>query len=174
LLLLSFSKHANIANNDEVFVYDPILTCSEKTILTKLNLKLFETNQEGHYLFEKDTTVYFLPHCPKQLLNNLLWSNWDNLDFVYIIGNSFKNLNLNFSANQLQSVKYIQQVSDVITETNIKNCFQYKDIFNNLSFHRFQLTKKLPPKSPAVPKYSEDLEFVQNHGINIEGLTLSD
>ena len=114
LLLLSFAKHANIAKNDEVFVYDPILTCSEKTILTKLNLRLFETNQEGHYLFEKDTTVYFLPHCPKQLLNNLLWSNWDNLDFVYIIGNSFKNLNLNFSANQLQSVKYIQQVSDVI------------------------------------------------------------
>lgn len=175
LLLLSFAKHANIANNDEVFVYDPILTCSEKTILTKLNLKLFETNQEGHYLFEKNTTVYFLPHCPKQLLNNLLWSNWDNLDFVYIIGNSFKNINLNFSANQLQSVKYIQQVSDVIKETNIKNSFQYKDIFNNLSFHRFELTKKLPPKSPTVPKYSEDLEFVQkNHGINIEGLTLSD
>ena len=29
LLLLSFAKHANIAKNDEVFVYDPILTCSE-------------------------------------------------------------------------------------------------------------------------------------------------
>ena len=57
-----------------------------------------------------------------------------------------------------------------ILETNIKNSFQYKDIFNNLSFHRFELTKKLPPKSPTVPKYSEDLEFVQNnHGINIEG-----
>ena len=135
LLLLSFAKHANIANNDEVFVYDPILTCSEKKILTKLNLKLFETNQEGHYLFEKNTTVYFLPHCPKQLLNNLLWSNWDNLDFVYIIGNSFKNINLNFSANQLQSVKYIQQVSDVIKGNRSLHCGVFSFLFQKKCYH---------------------------------------
>jgi len=170
LLFLAFSKHIK---NDNLFVFDPILTSSEKCILTKLNLKTFENNQEGHYLFEKSTTVYFLPHCPKQLLNNLLWSNWSNLDFVYIIGNSFKNLILNFSQNQLQSVKYIQQVSEIITESEIKNSFQYKDIFNNLSFHHFQLTNKLPPKSPEVPKYTEDLEFVQNHG-SIKGIEASD
>ena len=99
---------------EEVCIYDPILTDSEKIVLRKLNLKPLETNQEGHYLYEKSTTIYFLPHCPKQLVNNLLWSNWNNLDFVYIICNSLKSISLRFSKQQLESVKYIQQVSNIV------------------------------------------------------------
>ena len=109
---MGLAKH--VAEIGQVLVYDPILTRSENDILHKLNLETLKTNEEGLYLYKNSLTVYFLPHCPKQLLNNLLWNNWDNLDFVYIIGNSFKNIILNFSQHQLQTVKYIQQVSDII------------------------------------------------------------
>ena len=115
LLLLGLAKNVKEAEiTPEILVYDPILTPSESDILLKLNLKTLETNEEGFYLYENSLTVYFLPHCPKQLLNNLLWKNWDNPDFVYIIGNSFKNIILNFSQDQLQTVKYILQVADII------------------------------------------------------------
>jgi len=163
LLLLSLANSIDIPY-EEVCIYDPILTDSEKNILRKLNLQPLETNQEGHYLYEKSTTIYFLPHCPKQLVNNLLWSNWNNLDFVYIICNSLKSISLRFSKQQLESVKYIQQVSSIVKETDLKNSFRYKDIFNNLVFHQFDLTENLPPKSPFAPKYTEDLEFVQQNG----------
>ena len=51
-----------------------------------------------------------------------------------------------------------------IAETDLKNSFRYKDIFNNLAFHQFDLTENLPPKSPFSPEYTEDLEFVQQNG----------
>ena len=38
--------------------------------------------------------LFFLPHCPKQLSNNLLWSNWrpDKLRRLVVVGNSFKRI----------------------------------------------------------------------------------
>ena len=46
---------------EEVCIYDPILTDSEKNILRKLNLQPLETNHEGHYLYEKSKPIFFDP-----------------------------------------------------------------------------------------------------------------
>ena len=111
-----------------VQVFDPILTSSEKNILRRLNIEPLNSNQEGHYCFEQSKTVFFLPHCPKQLLNNLIWSNWSNLDFVLIIGNSIRNLVLNLSKKQLESVEYVKILSKYTSGKTIYNLTSFAQL----------------------------------------------
>ena len=68
-------------------------------------------NKEGCYLFPEDLTLFYLPHCPKQLLNNILWTNWEQLDQILIFGNSISGIVANLTQNQLESVIYIQRAS---------------------------------------------------------------
>jgi hypothetical protein len=35
--------------------------------------------------------VYFMPHCPHSLYCNVLWTNWEQLDRIMIIGNRYVN-----------------------------------------------------------------------------------
>lgn len=158
LFVLCLQKHFEI--HHQVLVFDPILTDSEKDILEGLNLCSRITNQEGHYQYP-ELTFYFLPHCPKQLLNNLLWSNWHQLHNLVIVGNSITNLVLNLTKTQLAEIHLIEASCQFLTEKPIKNSFQFKDIFNNLSLHCFQTTEeKLPEISLEKPKYSQDCEFI--------------
>lgn len=150
-------------------VFDPVLTKCEKEILTALGFETPEENLEGRYQVEEDQdkyTLFYLPHCPKQLTNNILWANWESLQNCVIIGNSFNSCVLNLSKRQLESVSYLRQASKFVKEEVIQNNFQYPDVFNNLSLHRFE--SNLNPdskKSSEPPKYPEtDLEFIRSNG----------
>lgn len=163
LFLLCLVKHFQVS---QVLVFDPIHTDSEKKILTQLNLDSGCQNPEGHYQYP-EATFYFLPHCPKQLLNNLLWSNWHQLQKIVIAGNSITNLALNSTHNQLSELQLVNSSLDLLSEIPIKNSFQFKDIFNNLSLHRFQIPQDFQAKiSLKKPQYSADCEFIQNQDVN--------
>eukprot|EP00596_Hydrurales_sp_CCMP1899_P010731 CAMPEP_0119055036 /NCGR_PEP_ID=MMETSP1177-20130426/75471_1 /TAXON_ID=2985 /ORGANISM="Ochromonas sp, Strain CCMP1899" /LENGTH=144 /DNA_ID=CAMNT_0007035477 /DNA_START=554 /DNA_END=988 /DNA_ORIENTATION=+ len=49
---------------------------------------------KGKHPASKNTTLFFMPHCPYRLYVNLLWANWDNLENVAILGNSFSSYGL--------------------------------------------------------------------------------
>ena len=98
-------------------VFDPVLTKCEKEILTALGFETPEENLEGRYQVEEDQdkyTLFYLPHCPKQLTNNILWANWESLQNCVIIGNSFNCCVLNLSKRQLESVSYLRQASKFV------------------------------------------------------------
>lgn len=144
-------------------VFDPVLTKSEKEILTALGIESPEENLEGRYPVD-NLTLFYLPHCPKQLTNNILWANWESLQNLVIIGNSFNSCVLHLSKRQLESVSYLRVASKFVKEEIIQNNFQYPDVFNNLSLHRFESNLNLNlSKSSDPPKYPEtDLEFIPN------------
>ena len=97
----------------QTLVFDPILSLSEKKILRELKINTSEENLEGCYLINSlSLTVFYLPHCPKQLLNNILWTNWDRLDKILILGNSISGIISNLLNNQLENLKYIQSASE--------------------------------------------------------------
>lgn len=154
----------------QTLVFDPVLSLSEKKILRELKFNTSEENLEGCYLVnsvsKSNLTVFYLPHCPKQLLNNILWTNWDRLDRILILGNSISGIISNLLNKQLENLKYIQSASEFCHEKTLKNNFQHRDIFNNLAWHWFHLpkntSKKLSEKKPTYPQ--EDLEFIQNNG----------
>jgi hypothetical protein len=145
-----------------------IFIASEKSILTQFGLATSKENKEGHYSVS-EAVLFYLPHCPKQLINNLLWSNWDqDLTKITLIGNSLKKTVLSLAEKNLEAVKYLKLASEFISEAEIKNNFHFSDIFNDLSLQWFDLKSKQKnnisrcSKSPECPKYSkDDLEFIQ-------------
>ena len=106
----------------QTIVFDPVLSSSEKKILHELKFQTSEENLEGCYLVDNSVsnlTVFYLPHCPKQLLNNILWTNWDRLDRILILGNSISGISTNLLKKQLESLKYIQSASEFCHGKNL-------------------------------------------------------
>ncbi|KAB0802350.1 hypothetical protein PPYR_04536 [Photinus pyralis] len=157
--------------NAKVVAYDPIFTDNDSEILKSLGISVLHGNIEGKYkLSEKSATLFYLPHCPKQLTNNLLWANWGMvLNYCVIISNSFTNVIESNSKRHIEkNADYILNISPFVTELPIINSFKYYDIFNDLAIHIFAL-ENLSLISQDLWQYhiepvytDEDLEFVKN------------
>ena len=112
-LLLAWTQHWD-QENTKVLVFDPILTPSEKGILKQLGLETSDENLEGFYEGSQEgLTVFYLPHCPKQLLNNILWQNWNNLDSIIVIGNSLLEIVSNTSDKNLNTISFVKEASEL-------------------------------------------------------------
>ena len=112
-LLLAWTKLWDQVSN-KVLVFDPILTPSEKDILRRLGLETSDENLEGFYQGSQEgLTVFYLPHCPKQLLNNILWQNWNNLDSIVILGNSLSEIVSKTSDKNLNPITFVKQASEL-------------------------------------------------------------
>ena len=76
-----------------IIVFDPVLNRQEKEIIKLLGYQLpTETEVRIHYITTENTKVlFYLPHCPKTLANDILHTNWcrNTLASTYILGNSF-------------------------------------------------------------------------------------
>lgn len=60
---------------------------------TEYGIKVLEKNEEGkRQLAENAFGVFFMPHCCRQLYNNVVWANWGlhTLSSIVVIGNSFQ------------------------------------------------------------------------------------
>lgn len=155
--------------NVKVSIFDPVFTERERLILKELNCVCLTENLEGKYLVDK-TTLFYLPHCPKQLSNNLIWANWGlNLSNCIIIANSFSNiLETNTRKVIQENAAYILNISSYVSELSIINTFKYYDIFNDLAVHVFPFRKLCLLsddfwKYQDEPRYeSHDIEFVTN------------
>lgn len=158
--------------NAEVQVYDPVFCQIERDILREFNCVVLSDNSEGKYVADGcDATVFYLPHCPKQLSNNLLWANWGlGLSRCIIIANSFTNIIEKTPGRFLgKFAQYISQISPYMTELAVINSFKFYEVFNDTAIHIF------PPKDIVFvseefwegnkePQYSDDdVEFITNN-----------
>lgn len=147
--------------------FDPIISEQEKEVFESLNYQVLTENKEGKYQATHHT-LFYLPHCPKQLTNNLLWANWnpENLKNIVLISNSFKNIIEETPERLLRpNAHYILEINQFTKESEIENCFKFEDIFNNFAIHQFevkQVEKKFWESKPEPNYSSDDLELVQN------------
>ncbi|XP_031625619.1 SRR1-like protein [Contarinia nasturtii] len=132
-------------NFTSIIFHEPILFRSEVNILKKLNCTIAEKNVEGKIEITNVTLVY-APHCPKQLINNLLWKNWNEaaLKQLIYIGNSFSNL-LNSSPSRFLSIDagFIVKLQPNCEEIKLENNYKFNDIFNDTSLHHFSVVESL-------------------------------
>lgn len=151
----------------QIEFHEPILTASEVEVLTKLNCSVVRENCEGKIAVDGPTVVY-APHCPKQLINNLLWRNWrpNALQHLIYIGNSFSNL-VNSTPNRFLAIDaaFIVQLQPICVETELLNNFKFTDIFNDLSVHQFDAVERVSAEFWATadkePVYTSDnLELI--------------
>lgn len=153
--------------------FDPVLSASEQEAIKQLGYEVLTENIEGKYIAE-DPTLFYLPHCPKQITNNLLFANWnsDQIQNLHLICNSFKSI-IEATPERLlrPNAHYIIEIKDFVEEKEIENTFRFTDIFNDFSIHSFPSTKLEALSSTfweihPEPNYSEeDLELVKNGSI---------
>jgi len=74
-------------------LYDPLLETIDNEICLHFNIRVLTENNKGFInpLFREDGNeieiLYYMPHCPYRLYCNILWSMWQNLRKIAIIGN---------------------------------------------------------------------------------------
>jgi len=127
-----------------VQIYDPLFTADEKSLLSEnFKCSVIDFNEEGkRRVSAEGCTLLFAPHCPKQLTNNFLWANWTpaSLSNCIVLGNSFSSI-LNNPASLPDTAEYLVKVNPYTSETGLANSFRLGDVFNDLAFHSFDLSK---------------------------------
>ncbi|KAM5191886.1 SRR1-like protein isoform 1-T5 [Mantella aurantiaca] len=173
--LLLFLKQFKIPHQ-QCYVFDPVFSSLEISVLQELDLKVIFKNEEGKHAVQKPTVFYML-HCGKALYNNLLWRNWsaETLSQMIIIGNSFRGIEERLLSRILQrDYAYIFKSLQAVEEAAFPECPKYSDIFNDTSIHSFPLAKlqTLPRdvwRLQEEPQYQEcdDLEIIRNLTISM-------
>ncbi|KAM8960688.1 SRR1-like protein [Pelodytes ibericus] len=153
------------------YVFDPVFTPVEISVLQELGFTVILENEEGKRSVCKPT-LFYMPHCGKALYNNLLYSNWSQhaLSNMIIIGNSFKSIEERLLSRILQRhYAYIYQSLQVVKEAAFPENHHYNDVFNDTSIHYFpiQNLRTLPIEIWQLqeePQYQEceDLEIIRN------------
>nr|XP_020029644.1 SRR1-like protein [Castor canadensis] len=168
--LLLFLEECQIPRS-HCWVYDPLFSQLETSVLSTLHLAVLRENEEGKRGVSGECTVFYMPHCGTALYNNLLWSNWtpDALSSMLIIGNSFAGLQDRLPTRVLQeSYPYIAKVLEALHELPLPQTPRYSDTFNDTSIHWFpkKRLERLPRDLWAFreePDYQgcEDLEIIR-------------
>jgi len=104
-LALQFRTILPKSNSTSMVYYDPLVTTIERQLLQDhYQIQVLSQNEKGMRNNNKNTTsgdddnkknattVFFMPHCPKGLYENVLWANWTQLQqnarAICMIGNS--------------------------------------------------------------------------------------
>lgn len=174
-LLLALKEELNCP----VEVFDPIFSQSEREILDHLKLKISAQNTEGKIVVTPSSfTLFILPHCPKELINNIFFSNWspEKLRNCIVYGNSLEKLKLNTPKRFLEPFHYLVNSDNIAEEIEVPNNFRFTDIFNDLSLHYFP-DRLLSGVDSAFwdnpePAYTSNSELIKEDGcaVDAEGL----
>ena len=75
--------------NIPLLFYDPCTTPFEASVLqSEWKIQVLSRNERGKRPVNGLTTLFFMPHCPLRLYDNVLWANWNALEKVILFGNS--------------------------------------------------------------------------------------
>ncbi|XP_025158951.1 SRR1-like protein isoform X2 [Harpegnathos saltator] len=153
-----------------VYIYDPIFNPQEVLVLRALGLEIIETNEEGKRIVrDETTTLVYMPHCSRQLMNNFLYANWgDGLSNCILFANSFSRI-INSCSRRiiLDTAGYMLRIRPYVTELQLENSFVHEEVFNDLNIHIFtkQDLLKIPPDfwdSREEPRYlTDEVEFIR-------------
>ncbi|KAF7381633.1 hypothetical protein HZH66_014027 [Vespula vulgaris] len=163
-LLLLLKRHYNC----QVSLYDPAFLAKEIEILKELKLNVIETNEEGKRTISNNVTFIYMPHCPRQLINNFLYSNWnENLSNCILLTNSFSDIvEKSLKWHLMKFANYVLRIYPYTTEIKLQNDFEYTEVFSATSIHIFTKQSLSEVSSnfwvdKENPHYQEkDIEFI--------------
>ena len=122
----------------EVVSYDPVFNKQDLYLLQSFGIQTLTGNDYGKRM-AASRTLFFMPRCPFELFNNLLWKNWNNLDNLILFGND-----LTFLDTQLSSKDFEQRLRFIFDALPLlcteKLCFSdsfLDTVMNNCVIHSF-------------------------------------
>lgn len=100
---LTLLKELFHVQDQSAWIFDPIMTKSDVELAFKFGFQVPQHNKAGRHHVSK-RSVFYMPHCPRALYDNLLLENWNeaSLGNLMIIGNSFSHYELFTSTHQMK------------------------------------------------------------------------
>jgi hypothetical protein len=167
LTIRTFLQKQDESTPPALFFYDPCTTPSEALLLqSKWNIQVLGKNERGKRLVHGVSTLFFMPHCPLGLYDNVLWANWDALDKVMLFGNSLPAYSERMIGNLPAGVTCLLPF---LTEEEIhltKRDVEHADGNLEGAFHDCYLTwfsvdeKTLLPSRPEESLHDDDEEMI--------------
>jgi len=147
----------------EVFLYDPMFSELERTLIPLLGFLNVDKNEEAKRPISRDT-IFYMPHCGRCLYNNVLVANWEYIKMkqIIIIGNSFSSYSQRIvPSNQYCGIDKIIPftIEKILVETDLES----QDAFNDTSIHFFpssKLLKTSPDFWDSYVDYCSDTELI--------------
>ncbi|CAG8845875.1 38240_t:CDS:2, partial [Gigaspora margarita] len=145
-LMLLFKNLFQITG--KIYAYDPILSQVDTEVLTHYNIESIKINEKAKRAVTNQT-LFYMPHCPLGLYNNLIEANWDRIKLkdVIIVGNR-----LDFY-NESSCVFYALKILQIhlFPSTTIQSLAIPDSTFNDLCWQWFPIDR--------INAYEEDSEF---------------
>ncbi|GAX21247.1 hypothetical protein FisN_1Lh076 [Fistulifera solaris] len=116
--------------NVPLLYYDPCTTHFETEFLEKMGVHVIASDEKG--VRTSAHTLFFMPHCPCGLYENVLWSNWQHLESIFIFGNSLKSYSegLQFDGPCITAIQLWLR-EDVIRWSNMNASGDVEGAFND-------------------------------------------
>lgn len=143
----------------EILIYDPIFNELELELIEIFKLELITQNEECKHTITHAKTLVYMPRCPIQLINNILYSNWtrENLSNLILLSNSISTVvDSNTDAFLKSNLQFLFHIKEFLEEVPVVNNFKFNDIFNDTSLHCF-----LPTKLNSIEQDIWDLRFLE-------------
>lgn len=145
LIIIEYIKESIGIQVEIQEIFDPLLNSMDKVVLEKiLNYQYSELNSKCIKKIDINAnnclTVVFMPHCPKALYNNLLFSNWtkSHLQCLLIIGNSFETMkSLNNQEQFVKNYYFLNESLKFLKEQKADCKCDLTNAFYDLSFMMF-------------------------------------
>ncbi|GAX12151.1 hypothetical protein FisN_1Hh076 [Fistulifera solaris] len=116
--------------NVPLLYYDPCTTQFETEFLEQMGVQVISRDEKG--VRTSAHTLFFMPHCPSGLYENVLWSNWRHLKSIFIFGNSLKSYSegLQFDGPCITAIQpWLRE--DVIRWSNMNASGDVEGAFND-------------------------------------------
>jgi len=88
------SRLQQAGNAVDIHYFEPCSTKFEEAVLEELSVHVLTVNEKGKRHIQGVPTLFYMPHCPSLLYENVLWSNWDDVigsTPLVLVGNSLRN-----------------------------------------------------------------------------------
>ncbi|CAG8450361.1 2615_t:CDS:2 [Scutellospora calospora] len=153
-LMLLFKNIFQITG--KVYAYDPVLSQVDIEVLTHYNVESIKINEKAKRIVTNQT-LFYMPHCPLGLYNNLIKANWDRIKLkdIIIVGNRLEFYTERTTAFLESKAPYIIPISFLMILQSLlfpSTTITIPDnIFNDLCCQWFPIDK--------VDAYERDSEF---------------
>ncbi|KAJ9073153.1 sensitivity to red-light reduced protein, variant 2 [Entomophthora muscae] len=148
----------------DMVYYDPVLLSEiESNVLVFFGFKILDVNEEGRRKIDKPT-LFYMPHCPLALYDNVLNANWNasSLRHLYIFGNLLTNYYENMSDSKLAAkAPHVLEVSkvgvDALDFPTLEDCPR---AFNDTSFQQVRRSEELSGIAISAGLRADDTELI--------------
>jgi hypothetical protein len=153
-----------------VELYDPVFNKADRLLIQeKLGFCLSARNEQCMRSVEPHAlTLFYMPHCPKSLYNNILYSNWcmSGLQSIVLLGNSFATIKSITAEDVMRrTYSYITDSFNFLEETKLEYTCDVTNAFYDINIHCFRFVddssyKFLDSSRLQRPVYDESDELV--------------